>query len=415
MGKRGKLLISFISFWLFLILFKFGAGLHYALNSPLGQRVLPLWIVGMLMSGGSLLQLVLDVPAGHLLDRFGLQEDAGGRDVRRDIGRARAVLGSHGLLADTERDTCHRGMAFLRPGRNAYPCPTPANLIRLCFMAYRDIAADRHSALLVLLPFVVNASARTISMVIMSLVGLAFIAICLAPIDRKRIKLSNNPHERTHHQRAFTLRNFGKSIKRLNPASSILLMLNTAGGIFYGVIWFVVPLIIASAVYNGELLGVGLAMFDFAIVVIGAFLINMVEKTEKKLMIFAGLIVFSLAGFLLGTSFGILFLVFAFLATTGDETASLPLWAWLHKLDKKHNRDGMISGLFNLSEDLGWAVGPLFAGIFYTFLGATTTIELGAIPILAVLVIYYVFVHKNVASISVFDGPRRPHKHRHKD
>ncbi|HUB92616.1 MAG TPA: hypothetical protein VL945_01505, partial [Candidatus Saccharimonadales bacterium] len=190
---------------------------------------------------------------------------------------------------------------------------------------------------------------------------------------------------------------------------------NTAGGIFYGVVWFVIPLIIAQAVYNGELLGVGLAMFDFAIVAIGAFLINIVENTDKKIMIFVGLLIFSLGGFLIGTSFGILFLVFAFLATTGDETASLPLWAWLHKLDRQHNKDGLISGLLNFFEDIGWAIGPLFAGIGYTLLGPTLTIEVGTVPILLVLITYYVFVQRRAVRVSLFDAPPRPHKRRHRD
>lgn len=246
------------------------------------------------------------------------------------------------------------------------------------------------------------------------LVGLSFIAICLAPPERRKITLRTNPHERTHHQRRFVLANFSKAMKRLNPASTILVLLNFAGGIFYGVIWFVVPLIIASEVYNGALLGVGLAMFDFSIVILGAFLIDLVEKRDKKIMIFIGMLLFSLAGFLLGLSFGILFLVSAFLSTTGDETASLPLWAWLHKLDREHNKDGMISGILNLFSDLGWAIGPLFAGIVYVFLGPTATIALGAVPIFAVLIIYYVAVQGRMIKVSVFEAPSRPHKQRHR-
>ena len=93
------------------------------------------------------------------------------------------------------------------------------------------------------------------------------------------------------------------------------MLLNFAGGIFYGAIWFVVPFIIAQAVYNGTFLGVGLAMFDFSVVIIGSILCNMVNKVETKMLIFVGLMVFSVAGFLLGFSFGVLFLVFAFLST----------------------------------------------------------------------------------------------------
>ncbi len=42
--------------------------------SPLGERLLPLWVVGFLMGGASLVQLLLDVPAGRLLDRYGYRK-----------------------------------------------------------------------------------------------------------------------------------------------------------------------------------------------------------------------------------------------------------------------------------------------------------------------------------------------------
>src|SRR3989344_8657937 len=64
----------FIFFWIFLLFFKFGGGLHYSLLSPLGERLMPLWIVGLIMSAASVLQLILDVPAGKMLDRFGYRK-----------------------------------------------------------------------------------------------------------------------------------------------------------------------------------------------------------------------------------------------------------------------------------------------------------------------------------------------------
>ena len=51
-----------------------------------------------------------------------------------------------------------------------------------------------------------------------------------------------------------------------------------------------------------------------------------------------------------------MFLVAAFFATSGDEMASLPLWSWLHQLDKDHANDGLISGIINFFEDIGWTI-----------------------------------------------------------
>ena len=69
-----KILKLFFPFWIFLILFKFGGGLHYSLLAPLGQKVFPLWVVGLLIGASAFLQLLLDVPAGYLLDRYGYKK-----------------------------------------------------------------------------------------------------------------------------------------------------------------------------------------------------------------------------------------------------------------------------------------------------------------------------------------------------
>jgi MFS family permease len=66
-----KIFFKFIPFWIFLILFKFGAGLHYVLMPVFGERVFPVWVVGLLIGGASLIQMLCDVPAGKLLDRYG--------------------------------------------------------------------------------------------------------------------------------------------------------------------------------------------------------------------------------------------------------------------------------------------------------------------------------------------------------
>lgn len=128
-------------------------------------------------------------------------------------------------------------------------------------------------------------------------------------------------------------------IKQLNPASVILILLGLAGSIFYAVIWFVIPLQIAAHPEEGTMLGIGMSMFDFAVVVTGTMIARFSKKFNRKLLIFIGLLLFGLMSVLSGMYAGILFLVAAFFATTGDELASLPLWSWLHQLDKNHAND----------------------------------------------------------------------------
>jgi len=96
----------------------------------------------------------------------------------------------------------------------------------------------------------------------------------------------------------------------------------------------------------------------------------------------------------LSFNFSWLFLLFGFLATTGDEMAGISLGPGpLTRQD--HDHDGMITGVIMLFSDLGWSCGPIFAGIFYAFLGPSWTILIAAIPIFIVWIFYQYTVHVN--------------------
>ena len=73
-SHTANILWRFLPFWIFMIFFKFGGGLHYSLLSPLGEKVLPLWVIGVLMGAASIAQLLLDVPAGRILDKYGYRK-----------------------------------------------------------------------------------------------------------------------------------------------------------------------------------------------------------------------------------------------------------------------------------------------------------------------------------------------------
>lgn len=416
MKKGVRIGLSFLGFWLFLVFFKFGGGLHYAMNAPLGERLLPLWAVGLLMSLASVIQMIFDIPAGKMLDRFGYKKMLA---IGTGIFLVSIVLlffTNNAVLFIISILLASFGWLFFGPGRNAYALSHATKKNSGKFMDMRDIFGSVGIVLsAVALPFVVNFSFKAISIFTFSILFLALIAIMFSPNDKKRTVYKDNFHEKTHHQRRHFYSNFLLVLRKLNPASSLLALLNFAGALFYGAVWFVIPLVIASGNENSNLLGIGLGMFDFAIVIVGALLYNFVDKANKKTMIFLGLTIFSLASMFLGFNYGILFLVFAFLSTMGDEIASLPLWAWLHHLDKNHNKDGLISGLINFLEDAGWAVGPLMAGILFTLVGPKITILISALPLLILLLVYYFVVRKHAIKISILEAPRKPHKARHKN
>ena len=130
-------------------------------------------------------------------------------------------------------------------------------------------------------------------------------------------------------------------------------------------------------------------------------------------MVLVGLFVFAIAGMLLGLSFGPLFLFLGFLATTGDELSSLSLWAWLYSLNTNHKNYGLISGTVSLFEDIGWAVGPILAGILYTVVGPAWSITIGG-AILFLNLLVALFLTKTFSPQGMLH-PFKPHRARHKN
>jgi MFS family permease len=409
-----RLFIKFTPFWIFLILFKFAAVLHYSLMSPLGERLLPLWVVGFLMGGASLVQLLLDVPAGRLLDRYGYRKLLTLTTIIFFIG-ALCLFFQFTLVTYLASMTLSIfGWLFFGPGINAYLLSSAPKAIAGRFMSLRDVFGSVGVVLSsAVLPFVLLLSPTHIGLVLSISFVAAIVAILVSPKDHESVHTEKKLA--THHYYIRReLHTYIGMIGKLNPASTTLLLLNTASGIIYGVIWFVVPLVLVHQA-NDFMLGIGLGIFDFSIVVLGFLLGTLADRLEKKTLVFFGLLIFSLFGLLLGSGFGLLFILFGFLATSGDEMASISLWAWLHSLDKEHAHDGAVAGIINLFEDLGWMIGPITAGLLYNVVGPSWTVAICAVPILVLWILYWLVFQKHHApQTGALDIPTKPHKRRHK-
>ena len=413
---------SFLPFWFFLLLFKFGAGTHYSLISPLGEQFFPLWMVGILMGGCSIVQLLLDVPAGHLLDRFGYLRLL---KITTAIFLVAALTLTFGLTKVTYLLSLLFsifGWLFFGPGLNAYVLSHAPKETAGRFMSVRDVAGSIGVVLSsAMLPFIFTQRPEIMGTVIFLLLLASLFLLYFSPKDyvseskqssrRLEKKLETHHHYIRRHYIHTTL----KAMKKLNPASGMLLLVSFSSSIFYGCIWFVVPLIIVHQA-NAGLLGLGLGIFDFSIVVLGFILGNLADKSDKRALIFFGLLLFSISGMLLGFDFGWLFLLFGFLATSGDEMASISLWSWLHSLDRQHDSDGVIAGVITLFQDLGWAIGPILSGIAFGLVGPTWTIVICSIPVFLTWVIYQFFVRDHRKKHLPFSLiPAKPHRARHKN
>jgi len=403
----------FLPFWIFMIFFKFGGGLHYALVSPLGEKLLPLWVVGLVMGGGSIVQFLLDVPAGKILDRWGYRRFLA---ITTAVFLLAAICYMFGLTMVTyilSMILSTFGWLFFGPGTNAYALSHATHHNAGRFMSLKDMFGSLGIVLsTVALPFALLMSPQLIGVVLFALLAIALVAMMLAPRDTMKATAETKIGAQHHYIRRHALSSAVRMMTRLNPASGMLLASGMAGGIFYGAVWFAVPLVMAGQA-NSEALGFGLGIFDFSVIVLGWLLGTLADRANKRRLVFAGLLLFAVAAAATGMDFSWLFLLFGFLATTGDELSALALWAWLHTLDKDHAEDGAVSGIINLFQDAGWAIGPIVAGFIYGPLGPTWTIVICSVPLFIAWVMYQTMMRHHHAHLSPIGGvPRKPHGHR---
>jgi MFS family permease len=413
--KQRSVVLKLLPFWLFVFLFKFGAGLHYTLLSALGERILPVWIVGFIIGGSALLQLIFDVPAGLLLDRFGY---ARVMRLTTFIFAAGALVLMFGLSLPVYLASIFLGFIgwlFYGPGTSAYTLVAAKNDEGGRYMGLLHAVASLGIVCAAsLLVFVINSSSRTIGIIVAAILLLASVALSFARRDKASVHEVKHKWQAYHIRRNFLHKTIA-SVKRLNPASGMLALQNLAGSLFYGMIWFTVPLVIAQQAGSG-VLGIGLSVFDLAIVLLGAWLGKLADRSNKKKLVFLGLFIFSASGILLGFNLNILFLFLGFLATTGDEMSIASLWSWFERLDKKHSEDGLINGAITLFEDIGWTIGPVLAGLLFGVIGPSYTLLVGALPLVLVLLFATVFLrNKQLPADAASGAPlEHPIRHRHK-
>ncbi len=416
MTRIKHLFLTFSPFWVFLVFYKFGGGLHYTLLAPLGEQVLPLWAVGAVIGAGSMIQLLLDVPAGRLLDRFGYLRFLKITSAVFLLAGAALFLHLSALTFLASLLLATFGWLFFGPGVNAYVLSQAPKQHAGTFISFRDIFSSVGVVLSsAILGWILALNVPSMGLIIFGTIAVALVALFFCPKDKPLHPARHKTPTHHHYIRRRPLRETLSVLGRLNPASTTLLLLTLASSTFYGIVWFIVPLVIAHQANSG-LLSIGLGIFDFAIVALGFVLGNLADHGNKRSLIFFGLLLFSIAAVLIGFDFGWLFLLFGFLATTGDEMASISLWSWLHALDREHAHDGLLAGIINLSSDLGWAVGPVMAGILYGIIGPSWTIAAGGFLIFFTWILYQLFVahYPRPATSFANDVARKPHRNRHR-
>lgn len=412
-----KIYIFFLPLWLFITFFKIAASLHYTLMSPLGEQFFPVWLVGIIVGACAAIQAILDIPAGRWLDKFGYKR-------LLIVSNIIFIFASGILLLELNKYTylissalSIFGWLFFTPGVVAYILSSFSKKEGGRGVSLRDVFASIGVIISAFVLPLVLLDSYLLNFFIFTPFLISLLLLLLIKKEKRSILDVEHEIENKHfHIKRQRWSDLFKSFKQLNPASTMLLMSGISSSIFYAVIWFVVPLEIAKGV-NGDLQGFYLAIFDFAIVAFGFLLGNLADKYNQKKMVFWGLLVFSVSSVLIGFNLNIFFLLFGFLATAGDEMSTLSLWSWLHRIDKNNN-NGFISGVVTFSQDLGWAIGPVIAGVLYSFIGPSFAIFIGGLFVLVNFIFFNFWIKYHISDSSVLGVgvkiPKKPHFKRYK-
>lgn len=373
-----KIAGRFLPLWFFVFLFKFGAGIHYSLITVLGAQILPLWIVGLCVGGASFIQLLLDVPAGFMLERYGHLRMLRFSTVCFLLAGGSLVLGLSPATYIATVVFSALGWLFFGPGIAAYllthgPVATMGRLTALRRMCE---AVGITCALLGLEHF---------SALPVTLIGLViiypFLGALAALIIAQRHPVPTVLHKEARNRRIVATtpgRTIYTIARQLHPVGTVLAVHTFAASVFYSMIWFLFPLIIIQSSTPG-ILSVALASLDLTVLVVDMPIGTLVDRYSKRPLVVLGMVVMAVAAITLSQTMTILVVLLAILLSLGDEIAIIALWAWLDQRTSKVHHEGIVAGTLTFVEDIGWSTGPVLAGILAGILTASATLLVGSI------------------------------------
>ncbi|MBP6944763.1 MFS transporter [Patescibacteria group bacterium] len=364
--------------WLYITLFKAGGWLYFITLPVFGERVFPIWMVGLCIGAASLFQLLLDVPAGMILDRWGYARLLRFSSISLIMGGViLSIFGLHSWTYLSFILFSGIGWLFFGPGVDAYTLRIAPRTHTGRFMSIRRLTSSLGAVIgATLFTLLLNKPPQTIGIVVAAILACATIVGSLLKKEphRSHIHKATQTHSVTHpHIFARALH----TIKALNPASSMLIFSGFAAATFYGIVSFVIPLHLKDAVHAGPL-QFALSIFDLTVILCGGFIGRLADSNKKRLFVFLGLCLFALSSTFMSMNLNSWFLVFGFMASVGDELLTVSLWSWLNHLNHDHVHDGLIASIIAFFQDLGWVIGPIIAGFAYTRFGASQTILFGA-------------------------------------
>ncbi len=359
--------------WFFTLLFKFGAGIHYSLIAILGAQILPLPVVGLCVGAASFIQLVLDVPAGFMLERYGHLRMLRVSTVCFLLAGGVLFFGLSPVTYVATVILSAFGWLFFGPGVAAYLLShgPVASMGRLTALRRMCEAVGITLALLGLAHFSTLPVAVVGLVIIYPMLG-AFAALVIA----ERKGTPTVLHKEARNRRVVAATPFAKLrmvAAQLHPVSTILALHTFSASVFYSMIWFLFPLLIVQSADPG-IFSIALASLDLTVLLVDMPIGMLVDRVTKRPLVMLGMVLMAVAALALSQTFGIMVIVFAIVLSLGDEIALVALWAWLDERTSKVHHEGIVAGGLTFVEDLGWSTGPVLAGILAGFLTESATL-----------------------------------------
>lgn len=368
---------SFLPLWVFVLLFKVGAVLHYSVIAVIGARVLPVWVVGLGTASASFLQLALDIPAGFAIDRLGT--------VRTLRFSTFCFLGAIGVLFLPLTPLVYvaslilsaLGWLFFGPSTSAYLLAHAPKKLMGRIDAKISIAMGIGGVISVIgLSLYVTLPTAFIALIMLYPMLGAFAALVL--LSRHDAVPVNARHVLRRQAAQTPISAIASLYRQFYPSATLLSFWNFARGSYFGAIWLIIPLLIASG--GSPILGVGLAMFDGAVLLIGYFSGWLADRQKKHFLLLGSLSVSAVAALLLGMSLNWLIIPFAFIVSFADEIIIHSLWAILDGKVNKSTANGTLAGAMTFFDDLGWMIGPAVGGILFWWLGPERALMIMSLP-----------------------------------
>ncbi|MEK7105116.1 MAG: MFS transporter [Patescibacteria group bacterium] len=392
---------TFTPFWFYIVLHKFGAGIHYAMIAVLGAQIFPLWAVGLCVSFASFIEFALDIPAGFVLERYGYLKMLRITTLFFCVAGGALLFGLSPLTYFISLTFGGLGWLFFTPGINAYLLANaPLSIFGRLYGVLRASEGAGIMLATLCLPLLVRLPVPMLGLVmIYPLLG-AIVALVIGGHYRMPNTLPHTVKAKRQVREVGMQKVLG-AFRALHPVGTALAIYMTCLSTFFGAIWFVFPILV-NAGTKPTIISTSMSVLEFAMVVAGFTISRLADSKRKKVIVLVSMLVIMTTGALIGFTLHPILILLCFIFSFADELLRTTLWAWLDTKAKAAGREehGIVSGAITFADDLGWMIGPAAAGVLFATVGAQPTIRIMSVVVVGVGVLTLALLLRRTVSVT---------------